>query len=88
MTKFVAKKNLLVLSKSVKQTKKGVDGSYKEYGSISLYDKDADEFFKITIFDNFNNVLSRYDVLKSYNMEIQVSIFEKDGKSLVRMGIL
>lgn len=88
MTKFIAKKNLLVLSKSIKQTKKSDDGTYKEYGSISLYDKDADEFFKITIFDRFNDILNRYEIMKSYNIDVQISIINKDGNSIARMSLL
>ncbi len=88
MTKFIAKKNLLVLSKNIKQTKKDDNGSYKEYGSISLYDKDADEFFKITIFDKYNDILNRYDLMKSYNIDVQIVIINKDGNSIARMSLL
>lgn len=80
MNNFIIENNFLVLSKSIKQTKAGSDGTRKEYGSISLYCTDTDEFQKIFIFENYKDILAKYDTNKSYKIKLQVSNYEKDGK--------
>ena len=68
MDKFIIDGNYLVLSKDVKKSKDN-----KDYFSISLYDKVNDGFEKILLFDK--NIFERYDVMKTYNMKIEVTFY-------------
>ena len=88
MNNFIIENHFLVLAKSIKNSKPDKDGKVKQYGVISLYCPDTDEFQKITIFDNYSNILQRYDSMKSYKMKIKVSIVTKDGLSKTYMEIL
>lgn len=88
MNNFIIENNFLVLCKAIKSTKADKDGKSRQYGSISLYCPDTDEFQKIMIFENYNNILARYDVNKTYKMKIRVAIVTKDGQSKTYMEIL
>lgn len=88
MNNFIIESQFLVLSKSIKTSKKDNEGKSKEYGSISLYCPDTDEFQKIMIFDNYSSILQRYDTMKKYTIKIRVSIVTKDGLSKTYMEIL
>lgn len=68
MDKFIIDGNYLVLSKDVKKSKDN-----KDYFSISLYDKANDGFEKILLFDK--NIFERYDVMKTYNIKIEVTFY-------------
>ena len=88
MNNFIIENNFLVLCKAIKNTKPDKEGKSRQYGSISLYCPDTDEFQKIMVFENYNNILSRYDVNKTYKMKIKVAIVIKDGVSKTYMIIL
>lgn len=81
MNNFIIENDFLVLNKIVKQSKSDENGNKKNYGLISLYCKETDEFQKITIFENYNEILNKYDVMKYYKIKLQVSIITKDGKT-------
>lgn len=88
MNNFIIENNFLVLCKALRNTRPDNEGKSKQYGSISLYCPDTDEFQKITIFDNYNEILTRYDVNKTYKMKLKVSIVTKDGLSKTYIEIL
>lgn len=88
MNNFIIENQFLVLAKGIKTSKPDKEGKSKQYGSISLYCPDTDEFQKIMVFDNYNNILQRYDSMKTYKMKIRVSIVTKDGLSKTYMEIL
>lgn len=81
MNKFIIENDFLVLNKSIKQTNEDEKGNKKEYGTISLYCKETDEYQRIMIFDKYKEILNKYDVMKFYKIKLQVSIVTKDGKS-------
>ncbi len=82
MSNFIIENNFLVLNKAIKQTRKGADGTQREYGSVSLYCPDTDEFQKIYVFENYKEILNRYDTMKQYKIKLQVSNYiDKDGKA-------
>lgn len=82
MNNFIIENNFLVLNKSIKQTRKAADGTQKEYGSISLYCQDTDEFQKVIVFDKYREILARYDTMKSYKIKLQISYYtDKNGNS-------
>jgi hypothetical protein len=75
MNNFIVDNNFLVLSKSIKETKPNKEtGEIKEYGSISLYCSDTDEFQKVVIFENYQEILDRYVVMDTCRIKIQVQV--------------
>ena len=88
MNKFIIEDNLLVLKKSINTTKKDASENCREYGSISLYCPDTDEFQRILIYENYKEILSRYETNKISKMKLQVNIVTKDGKSATYIKIL
>ena len=88
MNNFIVENNFLVLCKSIKNTRPDKEGKSRQYATISLYCPDTDEFQKIMVFDNYNSILNRYEINKTYKMKIHVSISTKDGVSKTYMEIL
>lgn len=83
MSNFLVSDTFLILNKSVRQTKKDETGNSKKYGSMSVYCANTDEFTKIMIFDDYENVLARYETGKAYQLKLRISI--RDGKTYINI---
>lgn len=88
MNKFIIEDNFLVLKKSINMSKKDQNGNCREYGSISLYCPSTDEFQRILIYENYKEILSKYETNRVFKMKLQVNIVTKDGKSATYIKIL
>lgn len=84
MNKFIIKDKFLVLSKSIKATRPNQEtGLSRNYGSISLYCPNTDEFEKVVVFDEFEKILARYESMKIYDMQIEANFY--NGKKSLRI---
>lgn len=82
MNNFIIEHDFLVLNKSIKETtKEDEKGNKRKYGTISLYRKETDEYQKIMIFDKYDEILNKYEPMRTYKIKLQVTIVTKDGKS-------
>jgi len=88
MENFKTKSVYLVLKKDVKETKENDKGEKRKYGVLSLYDIEKDKLIKIFIFDKYEETLVNYNELNQYEIELEVSVTNKDGKIMINYKIL
>ncbi len=86
MNTFYSEDDYLVLAKSLKSTKKDEKGISRQYGSISLYSPKNDNFLRVSIFDNYQEILSKYEVNKIQKIRLQITTDVQNGKCYIKIA--